>query len=68
MGAFTDLLNHITKARVLFDNTSTTSRYEVLHPVFLDIDNCMWYIRNNENYTEYTLFLETLDAVLHSNG
>lgn len=68
MDVFTTLLDHITKAKAVFDNTDNSVRYESLYPIFLDIDKCMGYIRNNEDYTKYTIFLETLDAVYNGNN
>jgi hypothetical protein len=63
MDVFTNLLNNITKARVTFDNADKSARYKALHPVFSDIGKCMEYIRNNEDYTKYNLFLETLRTI-----
>ncbi len=63
---FTNLLNNIVKAKNVFDDTNRNTRYEALYPVFLDIAKCMEYIRNNEDYTKYCLFMETLSAISYN--
>lgn len=61
---FATLLNDIMEARIIFDNTDRDTRYKTLYPIFLNIDKCMKYIRNNEEYNKYILFLETLRAII----
>lgn len=62
MDIMTELLRQITNFRVTFDNTpDITTRYKLLHPIFLEIGKCIEYMRNNEKYTQYTLLLETMD-------
>lgn len=63
---FTELLKHIAEARVVFDNTNRLTRYQALYPVFLEIGKCMDYMRNNEDYTKYCLFMETLYAISYN--